>query len=77
MMGDKEPGAVNVLVRRVLVSDGNPAVELILVARDRNKKVTCKGITRSRFYGNGGAPGVLPNTVSVNEAVTFLEELLK
>jgi hypothetical protein len=77
MLGDKEPGTVNVLVRRVFVSDGNPAVEIVLVARDRNKKVTCKGITRSRFYGNEGSPGVLPNTVSVNEAVTFLEELLK
>jgi hypothetical protein len=77
MLWDKESGAVNILVRRVLVSDGNPSVELILVARDRNKKVTCKGITRSRFYGNSEAPGVLPNTVSVNEAATFLEELLK
>jgi hypothetical protein len=77
MLGDKEPGAVNVLVRRVLLNDGNPAVEIVLVARDRNKKVTCKGITRSRFYGNEGAPGVLPNTVSVNETVAFLEDLLK
>jgi hypothetical protein len=77
MLGDKEPGAVHVLVRRVLLNDGNPAVEIVLVARDRNKKVTCRGITRSRFYGNEGAPGVFPNTVSVNEAVAFLEELLK
>jgi hypothetical protein len=76
MLRDKEPGAVNVRVRRILLNDGNPAVEIVLVARDKNKKVTCKGITRSRFYGNEGKPGVLPNTASVNEAVAFLEELL-
>jgi hypothetical protein len=77
MMRDEEPGAVAVLVRRVLVREGNPVVELVLVGRDRNKKVTCTGLTRSRFYGNEGAPGVLPNTVSVNEAFGFIEELLK
>jgi hypothetical protein len=50
MLEDKEPGAVNVLVRRILLNDGNPAVELVLVARDRNKKVTCKASPKNNNY---------------------------
>jgi hypothetical protein len=73
---DREPGSVNVLVRRVLLNTGNPAIEICLVARNRNKQAVLKGITRSRFWENE-IPGVLPNTVSVSEAVAYIVELLK